>query len=78
MNKEELHRIADICKAANVWLVVDDTYEHFVYDGAQHTCVAGSNVIHLFSFSKVSRHGKSPCATVLHSLSARLLASLHL
>lgn len=27
-------------------------YEHFVYDGRQHHCVGGPNVLHIFSFSK--------------------------
>jgi aromatic aminotransferase len=39
-------------EAAGCWLVMDNTYEHFTYDGVEHTCVEGRNVINIFSFSK--------------------------
>ncbi len=26
--------------------------EHFVYDGAEHVCVAAPHILHVFSFSK--------------------------
>ncbi|KAL5559236.1 hypothetical protein UlMin_035447 [Ulmus minor] len=47
-----LKRISDICKRAGSWLVVDNAYEYFVYDGKKHSCVEGNHVINLFSFSK--------------------------
>eukprot|EP00850_Spirogloea_muscicola_P018069 SM000162S02347 [mRNA] locus=s162:37678:40298:+ [translate_table: standard] len=47
-----LKRISGICKAAGSWLVVDNTYEYFMYRGLQHECVEGDHVINIFSFSK--------------------------
>lgn len=47
-----LKRISDLCKAAGSWLVVDNTYEYFMYDGRKHCCVEGDHVVNLFSFSK--------------------------
>lgn len=52
MTREELQRAADATAAAGSWLVIDNTYEHFTYDGAQHCCVSGRHVINIFSFSK--------------------------
>jgi aromatic aminotransferase len=52
LSKEELDRAAALCAKAGVWLVLDNTYEEFVYDGREHYCPAGENVLHLFSFSK--------------------------
>ncbi|EPS58633.1 hypothetical protein M569_16180, partial [Genlisea aurea] len=47
-----LQRISDICRKAGCWLVVDNTYEYFMYDGRKHSCVEGNHVVNLFSFSK--------------------------
>uniref|UniRef100_A0A0D6R1U3 Aminotransferase class I/classII large domain-containing protein n=1 Tax=Araucaria cunninghamii TaxID=56994 RepID=A0A0D6R1U3_ARACU len=47
-----LERISELCKNAGSWLVVDNTYEYFMYDGLKHTCVEGPHVVNLFSFSK--------------------------
>ncbi|XP_059658061.1 aromatic aminotransferase ISS1-like [Cornus florida] len=47
-----LKRISDICRSSGSWLVVDNAYEYFVYDGFKHSCVEGNHVINLFSFSK--------------------------
>ncbi|POO04101.1 L-threonine-O-3-phosphate decarboxylase [Trema orientale] len=47
-----LKRISDICRRAGSWLVIDNAYEKFVYDGPKHYCVEGNHVINLFSFSK--------------------------
>mmetsp|Transcript_39875 Transcript_39875/g.55411 ORF Transcript_39875/g.55411 Transcript_39875/m.55411 type:complete len:437 (-) Transcript_39875:114-1424(-) len=47
-----LERCAALCKEAGVWLVVDNTYEYFMYDGAEHGCVEGDNIVNMFSFSK--------------------------
>lgn len=54
LSKEEVDRANKMCREAGAWLVMDNTYEHFVYEGRQHHCVSGSNVIQLFSFSKVT------------------------
>mmetsp|Transcript_3047 Transcript_3047/g.5771 ORF Transcript_3047/g.5771 Transcript_3047/m.5771 type:complete len:432 (+) Transcript_3047:53-1348(+) len=50
--KATLERCAEMCKKAGAWLVLDNTYEHFTYDGAEHHCVQADHVINLFSFSK--------------------------
>ncbi|PKA46785.1 Bifunctional aspartate aminotransferase and glutamate/aspartate-prephenate aminotransferase [Apostasia shenzhenica] len=47
-----LQRISDLCKSAGAWLVVDNTYEYFMYDGLQHSCIEGSHIVNIFSFSK--------------------------
>ncbi|CAL0308771.1 unnamed protein product [Lupinus luteus] len=47
-----LWRIADLCKNAGSWLLVDNTYEYFMYDGLKHTCVEGNHIVNIFSFSK--------------------------
>lgn len=54
MEREELEEASRMCSRAGAWLVVDNTYEHFTYDGATHHCVSGPHVINMFSFSKVS------------------------
>lgn len=47
-----LKRISDICRDAGCWLLVDNTYEYFMFDGRKHTCVEGNHVVNIFSFSK--------------------------
>lgn len=47
-----LKRISEICRRAGTWLVVDNAYEYFTYDGLKHSCVEGNHVVNLFSFSK--------------------------
>ena len=56
MSKVELQRAHKLCEQAGAWLVVDNTYEHFTYDGREHTCVSGPHVINIFSMSKVRCH----------------------
>lgn len=53
MDKAELQRAHKLCEQAGVWLIVDNTYENFTYDGREHTCVSGPHVINVFSMSKV-------------------------
>nr|ACU20038.1 unknown [Glycine max] len=48
-----LKRISDLCKNAGSWLVVDNTYEYFMYDGLKHSCVEG---IILLMFSHSQKH----------------------
>lgn len=48
----EVSRAAELCQAAGAWLVLDNTYENFMYDGRKHFCASGSNIINIFSFSK--------------------------
>eukprot|EP00055_Hartaetosiga_balthica_P003219 m.6968 g.6968 ORF g.6968 m.6968 type:complete len:389 (-) comp2684_c0_seq1:510-1676(-) len=53
LSMEELVRLRDLCAACNVWLVVDNTYEYFIYDDdKEHCCIQGSHVVNIFSFSK--------------------------
>ncbi|KAA8541847.1 hypothetical protein F0562_022999 [Nyssa sinensis] len=47
-----LMRISDLCRDAGCWLVVDNTYEYFMYDGLKHSCVEGNHIVNIFSFSK--------------------------
>lgn len=47
-----LKRIANLCEKAGSWLVVDNTYEYFMFDDLKHTCVEGNHVVNIFSFSK--------------------------
>ncbi|KAL2927163.1 Aromatic aminotransferase ISS1 [Bienertia sinuspersici] len=47
-----LKRISDLCRDAGSWLIVDNTYEYFMYDGRKHSCVEGDHIVNIFSFSK--------------------------
>lgn len=47
-----LKRISSLCKEAGCWLLVDNTYEYFMYDGRKHVCVEDDHVVNIFSFSK--------------------------
>jgi aspartate/methionine/tyrosine aminotransferase len=50
----EAREMIDVCERRGIWMVVDEEYETFVYDGHEHFS-AGSlspNVISLYSFSK--------------------------
>ena len=47
-----MQAISDICKEANAWLCIDETYEDFLFDGRQKFTVSGPHVVHIFSFSK--------------------------
>ncbi|KAG6542666.1 hypothetical protein Mapa_015901 [Marchantia paleacea] len=50
-----LKKISELCRLAGSWLVVDNTYEYFMYDGRQHACEEGDHILNVFSFSKA--HG---------------------
>ena len=65
--KETLNEMARVCGEHNVWLILDNTYEYFVYDETNNTetnntsnntetnlfhCVEAPHVINIFSFSK--------------------------
>eukprot|EP00931_Biecheleriopsis_adriatica_P115663 TRINITY_DN91432_c0_g1_i1.p1 TRINITY_DN91432_c0_g1~~TRINITY_DN91432_c0_g1_i1.p1 ORF type:complete len:445 (-),score=96.31 TRINITY_DN91432_c0_g1_i1:4-1218(-) len=50
-----LKRLVEVCAKHDVWLVMDNTYEHFTYEEAghpPHSCISGENVVNVFSFSK--------------------------
>jgi len=53
--RELLERLSATCKKHGVWLVMDNTYEHFTYEEEgypSHSCVSGEHVVNVFSFSK--------------------------
>ena len=51
--RELLQRAADLTARAGSWLVVDNTYDHFLYGGAEHEMPREApHVIHVSSFSK--------------------------
>jgi aspartate/methionine/tyrosine aminotransferase len=60
--KEELEAAAAMCAAAGTWLILDNTYEDFLYEGRSHHTVSGSNVISVFSFSKAYGEGAAVLA----------------
>ena len=71
MTKAELERASELCRLRGAWLIVDNTYEHFTYDGRQHVCVSAPHVLHIFSFSKVwasaRAHGQPHAAAIAAS-----------
>jgi aspartate/methionine/tyrosine aminotransferase len=50
--RSELEAAARMCAAAGCWLVLDNTYEDFVYGDRTHHSLSGPNVLNIFSFSK--------------------------
>ena len=51
--RDLLQRASDLCAKAGTWLVVDNTYDHFVYGGAEHEMpLEAPHVLHVSSFSK--------------------------
>ncbi len=53
LSRQQVERASELCAAAGAWLVLDNTYEHFVYDGREHFCMAAPHILNIFSFSKV-------------------------
>tara|TARA_B110001452_G_scaffold118120_1_gene97980 strand:+ start:125 stop:1501 length:1377 start_codon:yes stop_codon:yes gene_type:complete len=48
-----LEAFSAVCEQNGIWLVLDNTYEHFAYEGeATHSCLEGEHIINVFSFSK--------------------------
>lgn len=50
-----LRRIGALCAEHGAWLVVDNTYENFMYEedgGRGHACISGDHIVNVFSFSK--------------------------
>lgn len=57
LTRDELQRATSITEAAGSWLVMDNTYEHFIYHTSdqplnEHVCIGAPHVVHVFSFSK--------------------------
>ncbi|KAK9799726.1 hypothetical protein WJX73_004729 [Symbiochloris irregularis] len=50
--RDQLERLADMTEAAGAWLVIDNTYEAFLFSGTEHATIGRPNTIHVFSFSK--------------------------
>jgi len=40
MSRDELAFVADLCKKWDVIAITDEIYEHIVYDGREHVCIA--------------------------------------
>ena len=47
--------MSDLAREHGAWLVMDCTYENFLFSGTPHHCPQGPHVVHVFSFSKVRR-----------------------
>ncbi|CAM9145435.1 unnamed protein product [Discosporangium mesarthrocarpum] len=52
-----MDEIVSLCRNYEAWLVVDEAYEHFLFDGSRHYSPCANNLghpglIHLFSMSK--------------------------
>jgi hypothetical protein len=64
LSKAELERLSELARAHGAWLVLDDTYESFLFSGEPHHCPQGPHVIHVFSFSKACPPlPERPCLT---------------
>jgi katanin p60 ATPase-containing subunit A1 len=50
--RSTLESISELCVKFGVWLVMDNTYEEFTYDGNEHAAIEGDHVLNIFSFSK--------------------------
>lgn len=50
--REMVEKINEECRKRKIWLISDETYEQFLFDGAKHTTPYGDHVINLYSFSK--------------------------
>ncbi len=44
--------LTGMCESVGAWLISDEAYEHFLFDGAVHTSPDGDHVLNLYSFSK--------------------------
>jgi len=57
---EQVRCVVELCRSVGAWLVADQTYHEFLYDGADHVFPCGSaqafaydRILHIFSFSKI-------------------------
>ena len=51
--KATLEEASALCKRFGVWLIIDNTYEHFAYaDCPPHECIEADHIVNVFSFSK--------------------------
>jgi len=49
---ETIQKLQQLCLDKGLWLIADEAYEDFVFDGATHRSPTGPNVINIFTFSK--------------------------
>eukprot|EP01117_Protostelium_nocturnum_P012981 TRINITY_DN4808_c0_g1_i2.p1 TRINITY_DN4808_c0_g1~~TRINITY_DN4808_c0_g1_i2.p1 ORF type:complete len:389 (+),score=93.72 TRINITY_DN4808_c0_g1_i2:59-1225(+) len=47
-----IQHVQKYCQERGIWIISDEAYEDFVYDGQDHVSTDGPNVINLFTFSK--------------------------
>jgi aspartate/methionine/tyrosine aminotransferase len=57
--KAMMQEIVALCKQHSKWLLIDEAYQDFLHDGAEHhsPCANDSdydNILHISTFSKVS------------------------
>lgn len=57
MKTDEVQRLVTVCKQTGTWLVFDQTYYEFLYEGATHCFPCAKRfdydrIVHVFSFSK--------------------------
>jgi len=53
-SKSILEKFASVCKKYNIWMVLDNTYEYFIYDeeAKPFHCIEDNHILNIFSFSK--------------------------
>jgi aspartate/methionine/tyrosine aminotransferase len=54
LSKEEVERLVEITRKAGVWLLMDETYEDFCFDGRKHYSPDAAHCLHVFSYSKAA------------------------
>lgn len=47
-----VNELTERCEKVGAWLISDEPYEYFHYEGATHNSPAGDHVLNLYSFSK--------------------------
>jgi len=57
LTREDLQAIADLAKERDLWIISDEAYEDFIFDGGPHTSIASlpgmyERTIPLYTFSK--------------------------
>jgi len=57
-DQSQFQRLVEYCRQYDSWLVVDQTYYEFLYEGQQHTIPCSTalqyeKIVHIFSLSKV-------------------------
>jgi aspartate aminotransferase len=57
LTRDDLQAIADLATERNLWVIADEAYEDFIFDGSPHTSIASlpgmyARTIPLFTFSK--------------------------